>query len=60
MLQSGLYSLTRDVKYHNNQNNMITLRAKWELHKTGRGRISLCIVNFAMIAKFLYHSENMA
>ena len=34
-LSSGLYSLTRDVKYQNNQNNMITLREKWELHKTG-------------------------
>ena len=35
MLLSGLYRLTRDVKYQNNQNNMITLRENWELHKTG-------------------------
>ena len=52
MLSSGLYSLTRDVKYQNNQNNMITLREKWELHKTGS------FGNFAIIAKFRYHSEN--
>ena len=27
--------------------------------KNTRGQISLCIVNFAMIAKFRYHSENV-
>ena len=52
-------------KYQNNLNNMITLRVKEELNKTesfgsqkrGAG-FSLCTVNFAMIAKFRYHSEN--
>ena len=45
------------MKYQNNQNNMITLRAKEELHKTGSfgsqkqgRRFSLCTVNFAIIA----------
>ena len=31
----GLYSLTKSVKYQNNQYNKITMRSKWELHKTG-------------------------
>ena len=44
---------------------MITLREKEELNKTESfgsqkqgAEISLCTVNFAMIAKFRYHSEN--
>ena len=52
-------------KYQIVLNNKITLREKEELNKTesfgsqkqGTG-FSLCIVNFAMIAKFCYHSEN--
>ena len=51
-------------KYQTNLNNMITLRAKEELNKTESfglqkqgAEISLCIVNFAMIANFLYDSE---
>ena len=51
--------------YQTNLNNMVTLREKEELNKTesfgsqkqGAG-FSLCTVNFAMIAKFRYHSEN--
>ena len=45
---------------------MVTLKAKEELNKTksfgsqkqGAG-FPLCIVNFAMIAKFRYHRENL-
>ena len=61
------------MKYQNNQHNIITLRANWELHKTGRldhkkrGRIFAMHSEFryhsensAMIAKFRYHSENSA
>ena len=54
MLSSGLYSLTRDVKYQNNQNNMNTIGTKWELHKTGsfgskiEGEQFRYVVNFAI------------
>ena len=44
---------------------MVTLRAKEELNKTKsfgsqkqRAGFLLCTVNFSMIAKFRYHSEN--
>ena len=54
-------------KYETDLNNRITLRAKEELIKTesfGSQKqdleFSLCIVIFAMIAKFLYHRENSA
>ena len=51
-------AIQKNVKYQNNQNNMITLREKEELHKRGRldhknrGKI------FAMHSEFRYHSEN--
>ena len=53
----GLYSLTKCVKNQNNQYNKITLRSKWELHKTGsfgsksKGDKFRYAVNFAIIAK---------
>ena len=59
MLSSGLYSLTRDVKYQNNKNNMITLREKWELHKTVRLDKKQRGSIFAMHSEFRYHSENL-
>ena len=52
------------MKYQNNQNNMITLRAKEELHKTGSfgsqkqgRRFLLCTVTFAIIEKIRYDNE---
>ena len=49
------------MKYKNNQNNMITLREKWELHKTGSfGSTKKRGSNFAMHSEFRYHSENFA
>ena len=54
-------------KYQIDLNNRITLRAKEELIKTEsfgsqkqEAEFSLCIVIFAIIAKFRYHSENSA
>ena len=54
-------------KYQTNLNNIITLRAKEELIKTESfgsqkhdAEFLLCIVIFAMIEKFRYHSENSA
>ena len=54
-------------KYQTNLNNMITLRVKEELIKTESfgsqkqgAEFSLCTVIFAMIAKILYDSENLA
>ena len=54
-------------KYKIVLNNRITLREKEELNKTESfgsqkhgTEFSLCTVIFAMIAKFRYHSENLA
>ena len=54
-------------KYQTNLNNMITLRAKEELIKMEsfgsqkqEAKFSICILIFAMIAKFRYHSQNSA
>ena len=51
-------------KYQTNLNNMITLREKEELNKTESfvlqkqgAEISLCTMNFAMIANFRYDSK---
>ena len=67
MFITWLYSPTNMRKYQIVLNNRITLRAKEELIKTEsfgsqkqEAEFSLCTVIFAMIAKFRYHSKNLA
>ena len=52
----GLYSLTKCVKYQNNQYNKITLRAKRELHKTR----SFGIKNIKNTGSHFHYAGNFA